>query len=233
MSTRRPSPPVDPGPAALLYALGEELRTPLAPIVTALELMRLKGDHGLGREREAIARHVGRMSRLVDDLLEVARIMRGELELSRERVELAPVVERGLDLAMPWLERRFPALHVDVPEQGLALVGDGRRLAQAVQHLVCNAARAIDPRGHIWIEGRAEGDRVRLTVRDDGAGMDGELLRRAFEPFVLAAHGGWEGDRGLGMALARSLIEAHGGAVAARSEGPGTGSTFTVTLPRD
>jgi signal transduction histidine kinase/ActR/RegA family two-component response regulator len=215
-----------------LAMLGHELRNPLSPIVTALHLERVR-DGKPTREHEVIVRQVQHLVRLVDDLLDVSRITRGKLVLSSERVELGAVVARAVEMASPLLEGRCHALEVDVPEVGLAVRGDPHRLAQVVANLLTNAAKYTPPHGHVRVRSRRDANEVRLEVTDDGQGIPAELLPRVFELFVQGQRSAdrHEGGLGLGLALVRSLVTAHGGRVDARSDGPGRGSTFTIVLP--
>ncbi|HET9594043.1 MAG TPA: ATP-binding protein, partial [Anaeromyxobacteraceae bacterium] len=216
-----------------LAMLGHELRNPLAPIFTALSVAELRGQPPTA-EHAVIRRQVEHLARLVDDLLDVSRITRGAVELRLGRIEIAPVVDRAVEMAAPLLELRRHHLKVEVPEDGLAVLGDEVRLAQVVSNLLTNAARYTPPGGHIRVQAEGEGERVALSVTDDGVGLAPELLGRVFEPFV---QGPRTADRresglGIGLTLVRHLVELHGGGAQARSEGPGKGSTFTVWLPR-
>jgi PAS domain S-box-containing protein len=216
-----------------LAMLGHELRNPLAPILTALQLMKLRGGNALERERTVIERQVTHLTRLVDDLLDVSRIARGKVELKNEIVEMAEVVAKAIELASPLLEERTHVLTVDVPPRGLAVMGDSTRLSQVAANLLTNAAKYTNPGGHITVSAKLEGAEVVLRVRDTGVGIAPEFLPRVFDLFVQErqaidrAHGGL----GLGLTIVRSLVERHGGSVSARSDGPGRGSEFVVRLP--
>jgi signal transduction histidine kinase/ActR/RegA family two-component response regulator len=220
-----------------LAMLGHELRNPLSPILTALQLMSLRGQRS--REIEVIERQVGHLVRLVDDLLDVARITRGKIELRREPVELASVVVRGIELAMPALEQRRQKLEVNVPPEGMVLDGDADRLAQVVSNLLTNAAKYSEPGSRITItaapvdDHRTPAREVRLSIRDEGIGIAPEMLDSIFESFVQhrQALDRAGGGLGLGLAIVRSLVRMHGGRVTAHSQGPGTGSEFQVELP--
>ena len=213
--------------------LGHELRNPLAPITTALQLMKLRGDDALARERTIIERQVEHMTRLLDDLLDVSRITRGKVALERAPVELMTVVATAIELASPLLEQRQHHLVVDVPASGLVVDGDAVRLAQVVSNLVANAAKYTEPGGRIRIAAVKTGTRVALTVEDSGIGIAPEMLPRVFEAFAQAeqslerSHGGL----GLGLTIVDNLVKLHGGVVTARSGGHGKGSTFVVELP--
>jgi nitrogen-specific signal transduction histidine kinase/ActR/RegA family two-component response regulator len=217
---------------AFLAMLGHELRNPLAPIVTSMELLRRKG---LARtpEHEVISRQLRHVVRLVDDLLDVARITRGQMSLRREPLELCSVVARAVEATAPLIEQRRHALEVDVPSSGLWVLADADRLTQVVANLLTNAARYTPPGGHLQLRARESDGNITLVVEDDGRGLPPDLIPRLFEPFVQGPRTleRSEGGLGLGLSLVRSFVEAHGGRVEARSDGPGRGSTFTVWLP--
>jgi signal transduction histidine kinase/ActR/RegA family two-component response regulator len=214
-----------------LAMLGHELRNPLSPIVNAVQLLRLRGVGEL-RELAVIDRQVQHLVRLVDDLLDVARITRGRVALQLEPIRVSTAVARAVETTMPLLEARQHRLSVDVPSD-LVVRGDLVRLAQAVGNLLANAARYTPARGHVDVRARRQGTSVVLEVEDDGEGMAPELVARVFELFVQGPRSidRKDGGLGVGLSLVRSLVERHGGTVAAFSAGPGLGSTFTVTLP--
>ena len=216
-----------------LAMLGHELRNPLAPIVTSLELMARREGAAETPERHVIERQVKHLSRLVDDLLDVSRIAAGKVELHRQTVDLRDVVERALELARPAMAGRFAAPVVSVPEQAVWVDGDPVRLAQVVCNLLTNAAKFSSPTGRIGIDLRHDRGEARLTVDDDGDGIPGELLEHIFERFVQGNQSLQRatGGLGLGLAIVRNIVELHQGSVAAESEGPGKGSRFVVTLP--
>jgi PAS domain S-box-containing protein len=216
-----------------LAMLGHELRNPLAPIVTALQLMRLRGDETLAKERTVIERQVHHLIRLVDDLLDVSRITRGKVELRRERIELSEIVAKAIEMASPLIEQRQHRLTVDVPRQGLAVEADAVRLAQVVANLLNNAAKYTEPNGAIAILAAREGDEIALRIRDTGIGLSAEMLPRVFDLFVQErqAIDRAQGGLGLGLAIVRVLVELHGGTVEARSEGHGQGAELVVRLP--
>jgi signal transduction histidine kinase len=214
-----------------LAMLGHELRNPLAPIVTALQMLKLEGQQT--RIHDILERQVSHMLRLVDDLLDVSRITRGKIELRRAAIELGDVVARAMEQVRPMLEAKRNQLVLDVPMRGLVVDGDPARLAQVVANLVTNAAKYSD--GGTKIEVRAEraGGVVRLSVEDQGIGLAPEMLDRVFDQFVQVpqASDRAAGGLGLGLAIVRSLVKMHGGSVRAFSEGLGKGCTFTVELP--
>jgi PAS domain S-box-containing protein len=215
-----------------LAVLGHELRNPLAPIVSALELMKRK-DKDLGsRERVIVERQVKHLCRLVDDLLDVSRIVCRKANLDRRPVDVAEVVASGIDLVSPLLASRRHLVSVAV-DPWLCVEGDAVRLAQVISNLVNNAAKYSSPGAPIRIEAHDEGGAVVLRVRDSGIGIDPSVLAHVFEPFVQEpqALDRAQGGLGLGLAIARGLVELHGGSVAAHSDGPGHGSEFVVRLP--
>jgi len=214
-----------------LAILGHELRNPLAPIVTALHLLRQRNVEG--RTVDVIDRQVGHLQRLVDDLLDVSRITRGKVELKRERIEISAVVAKSIELASPLFDERRHHLDVQVSSHGLELDGDPARLAQVVANLLTNAAKYTEPGGHIDVSAKRDGDRIVLTVRDDGMGIGATILPRVFELFAQEQQNidRSRGGLGLGLAIVKSLVEAHGGTVHAESEGRGKGSRFIVELP--
>lgn len=218
-----------------LAMLGHELRNPLAAITTSVELMRLCGDDpaSVTRSREIVARQAALMSRLVDDLLDVARISRGTIALKVEEVLLGEIIESAVELARPLINQRHHHLTLDLPVEPVALPGDRARLVQVVANLLNNAAKYTDPGGQIGISVRREGTDLLLCVRDNGIGLTADLRARMFEPFVQAkdSSGRSQGGLGLGLTLVRNLVELHGGRVEARSEGLGRGSEILVCLP--
>jgi signal transduction histidine kinase/CheY-like chemotaxis protein len=216
-----------------LAMLGHELRNPLAPIVTALQLMRLRGDDTLHRERTVIERQVNHLVRLVEDLLDVSRITRGKIELKRERIEMSEIVAKAIEMASPLIEQRQHQLVVNVPRLGLAVEADSVRMGQVVANLLNNAAKYTEPHGTLTIAATLEeGGRIALRVRDTGIGLSAEMLPRVFDLFVQEhqAIDRAQGGLGLGLAIVRVLVELHGGTVEARSEGQGRGSEFIVRL---
>ena len=213
-----------------LAMLGHELRNPLAPIVTALKLMKLR-DTGTVHEQAVIQRQVDHLVRLVDDLLDVSRIASGKVELRKETVALAEVLNKAIEMAGPLLEQKRHRLLVEVAE--VRWHGDPARLAQVVSNLLSNAARYTPADGHVTLTTRVQGAVVQIQVTDDGNGIAPSLLPQVFDLFV-------QGDRqldrakgglGIGLALVRNLVQMHGGQVSAYSAGEGRGSTFTITLP--
>ncbi|MBT2321543.1 MEDS domain-containing protein [Variovorax paradoxus] len=216
-----------------LAMLGHELRNPLAPIVTALHLMKRRGDIKTSREQEIIHRQVRHLTRLLDDLLDVSRITRGKIVLRPETVELGEVLARAVEMASLLIEQREQALEVDCPASGLPWRGDATRLAQVFSNLLTNAARYTPPGGRIRIDVRREGQGAEISVKDNGRGISAQMLPRVFDLFYQGPQNleRAEGGLGVGLALVKALVEMHGGSVDARSDGPGSGSEFVVRLP--
>ncbi|MCM5678147.1 ATP-binding protein [Schlegelella sp. S2-27] len=217
-----------------LAMLGHELRNPLAPIVTALHLMKLRdpGEAG-GVERRIIERQVSHLSRLVDDLLDVSRITQGKVQIEREHVDMKDVVARAIELTQPVLQTRSKPLELHLPEGAAAVWGDPVRLAQVLCNLLINAAKFTPADRAIRLMLQMEGAEVVTRVEDEGSGIAPELLPRVFDLFVqgeqpLSRH---VGGLGLGLAIVRTLVQMHGGSVDAHSDGPGRGSCFVVRLP--
>jgi PAS domain S-box-containing protein len=216
-----------------LAILGHELRNPLAPILTALDLMKTGAASPFPRELMIIERQVRHMVRLVDDLLDVSRITGGKVELALEAVELTEVVDRAIEMVSPLIEAKAHHLSVNVATSGLTVTGDPVRLSQVVTNLLTNAAKYTPSHGAIDISAAREGAKVSLRIRDSGVGISAEMLPRVFELFsqerqTLARSGG---GLGLGLAIVKSLVEMHGGTITARSEGPGKGSELVLELP--
>ena len=215
--------------------LAHELRNPLAPIRNALQIQKLPGADAavVGRARETMERQVEYMVRLVDDLLDVSRIMRGKIELRREPVELATVVARAVETSQPAIDAEGHELTVSLAPEPLWLDGDLVRLAQVVGNLLHNAAKYTERGGKIWLAGERQGDKAVLRVRDTGIGIAPDMLPKIFEMFVQADRRtkNAQGGMGIGLTLVRSLVEMHGGGVEAHSGGLGTGSEFVAVLP--
>jgi signal transduction histidine kinase/CheY-like chemotaxis protein/GAF domain-containing protein len=216
-----------------LAMLGHELRNPLTPIVTALDLMNLQGGEAFREERTVISRQVRHMGRLVNDLLDISRITRGEVFLQKDRVEVAHVITNAIETARPLFEQRSQELTVAVPLDGLPVVADAGRLAQAIVNLLTNAAKYTEPGGSITIIATREDRQVCIRVRDTGIGIEREMLPKVFDLFVQATRSidRSQGGLGLGLTIARNLIALNGGSVTAHSEGIAKGSEFVVRLP--
>lgn len=214
-----------------LAILGHELRNPLAPITTALSLLRRQNVRS--RELDIIERQTRHLSNLVDDLLDVSRITTGKVQLRRSPVELSEVVTLALEMSSDMLDSRRHVLSLNVPRSGLLLEADQGRLAQVFSNILVNAAKYSEPGSRIEVEGLRIGSHVRVTVRDFGAGFSPGLRARIFEMFVQQpqALDRSAGGLGLGLSIARSLVQLHGGTIDAKSKGLGKGSEFVVELP--
>ncbi|MBI5276047.1 MAG: response regulator [Burkholderiales bacterium] len=216
-----------------LAILGHELRNPLAPIVTALELMARRDPKVHEEERRIVARQVAHLSRLIDDLLDVSRITRGKVELQRVPLDLKAMVMNALEQTQPAFERRAHPVRLELQPGPVVVEGDPVRLTQVICNLLANAAKFTPADRHVTVELHAVPGWVELAVRDEGPGIAPELLPRVFDAFV---QGGQALDRqagglGLGLAIVRLLVELHGGTVEAQSPGEGQGSRFLVRLP--
>jgi PAS domain S-box-containing protein len=216
-----------------LAVLGHELRNPLAPMQTALELMQMRAPAAAAKERVVIERQMKHMVRLVDDLLDVSRITGGKVILRRSPVELGEVVSKAIEVASHLFEQRGQTLVTELPPAGLTVLADEERLQQVVSNLLTNASKYTEHGGRVEVQARRDGDAVVLAVRDNGMGIDPDLLPTVFELFVQGrqAIDRSEGGMGLGLTIVRTLVEMHGGRVSAHSEGPGRGSEFLVRLP--
>jgi len=216
-----------------LAMLGHELRNPLSPIITALRLMRHKSQGAFTREQLVIERQVNHLTRLVDDLLDVAKIARGKVDLRREIVDLADVTVKAVEMASDLLEQRHHRLSIRCEKGRFLCHADPIRLAQVIANLLTNAARYTDPGGDIELSVEARDEQLILTVKDSGIGISAEMLPRVFNLFEQAARSAdrAQGGLGLGLALVKNLVVLHGGTVSAHSDGLGRGSTFTVSLP--
>jgi len=218
-----------------LAILAHELRNPLAPIRLALEMLRTcDGDAELSsRAMDVMTRQLGHLVRLIDDLLDVSRITRGKLELRRSRVPLVDIVRTAVETSRPQIEAAGHELVVDVTDPAIELYADLTRLAQVIANLLNNAAKYTPRGGTIHLVARHQAGRVTIEVSDNGRGIVAEDLPRVFEmfaqvdPLTTRGHGGL----GIGLALARALVEMHGGQIDATSGGLGKGSTFRVELP--
>jgi signal transduction histidine kinase/CheY-like chemotaxis protein len=213
-----------------LAMLAHELRNPLAPICSGLDLLSMQGlDGTVGVMREQL-RH---LVRLVDDLLDVSRIVRGRIQVRKDRVRLDQIIERSLYATRPLIESRGQALTVSMPSSETWLDADPVRMAQIVTNLLDNAARYSPVGGHIWLTVQREADRAVICVRDNGNGIDETLLPRVFDLFTQGERtlDRPQGGLGIGLTLVKNLVEMHGGTVEARSEGVGKGSEFTIRLP--
>ena len=217
-----------------LATLSHELRNPLAPILTGLEVMRLAGDREtLERTRATVERQSMQLVRIVDDLLDIARITRGRLELRRREITLADVVDQAADAMTPAMKQHGHTFVVEPPEPHLRVLGDPERLVQVLGNLLHNAAIYTPANGRVTLRAEATNSEVALVVEDTGVGIPSDMRERVFEMFthVDRAHESGHSGLGVGLTLARSLVELHGGSLEVESAGLDLGSTFTVRLP--
>jgi PAS domain S-box-containing protein len=219
-----------------LATLAHELRNPLAPIRNAAKVLLAEDLNDSMRRSGAqiINRQVAHMARLLDDLLDVSRVSRGRLELRSEWVALASVIENAIEASRPAIDSAAHELLVSLPSESVYLNGDPVRLAQVFSNLLNNAAKYTEPGGHISLSAQCEGTEVVVRVRDDGIGIAAETLPQIFEMFAQAkpARQRSQAGLGIGLSLARALVELHGGHIEAQSAGEGKGSEFVVRLPR-
>jgi PAS domain S-box-containing protein len=222
-----------------LAMLAHELRNPLAPIRTGLELIRLSGDspEAVGRVRATMDRQVGHMVRLIDDLLDVSRITSGKIRLQRQPTQLAAMVNTAVEANRAALSEKSIALAVDLPQQAILLDVDPTRFVQVVSNLLHNAVKFTPAAGNIRVAAELRPPRsgnelwLMLTVTDSGAGISEQMLPRVFDLFTQGDAQGSHAGLGIGLALAKRLVEMHGGVITASSAGHGHGSTFTIELP--
>ena len=215
-----------------LAVLGHELRNPLAPALTALELMKARDPQAFARERQILERQVAHMVRLVNDLLDVSRLARGKVQLERRRFEIRDAVDRAVDMANPLIVQRGHTLEVSVPAGGLTVDADIARIVQVLSNLLTNAAKYTPPGGRIALTARASAGQVVLACEDNGPGIPADLVATLFAPFAQGPRTieRSEGGLGLGLTLARAFAAIHGGTIAYERRNEG-GSRFIVTLP--
>jgi PAS domain S-box-containing protein len=215
--------------------LAHELRNPLAPMRNSLHLLRMRGaSEEIARHaREVLERQMQHLVRLVDDLLDVSRIIRGKIELRREVLDVAVAVARAIESARPAIETKGHELSVSLPEPAVWVQGDLERLAQIIANLLTNAAKYTDRGGRVAISVTRDGDQAVIRVRDTGVGIPAEVLPRVFDLFVqgVGSAARSQGGLGIGLTLVKRLVEMHEGSVEAHSEGNGRGSEFVVRLP--
>jgi PAS domain S-box-containing protein len=217
-----------------LATLAHELRNPLAPLRTGLQVLRLTEDQGSREQvRDMMERQLGQLVRLVDDLLDISRISRDRLELRKARIPLAAVIDNAVETARPLLDSKGQSLTVSLPSEPVYLDADLTRLAQVFWNLLNNSAKYTDPGGRVELSARVEGREVLVTVRDNGMGIPAEALPGLFTIFAQVNRSleRAEGGLGIGLALVKGLVQMHAGTVKARSDGLGRGSEFLVRLP--
>jgi PAS domain S-box-containing protein len=219
-----------------LATLSHELRNPLAPLRNSLALLRQLGQDNQKAEpvRAMMERQVNHLVRLVDDLLEVSRISRGTLSLRKERVEMAAIVRSAIETSEPLMAEAGHALEVVLPPEPLWLEGDPVRLAQVLANLLNNAAKYSNDGGRITVRGESRDGQAVISVRDNGLGIEPDMLPRVFDMFSRGHRdsGRAQGGLGIGLALARRLAEMHDGTLDGYSDGPGKGSEFVIRLPQ-
>jgi PAS domain S-box-containing protein len=219
-----------------LAMLAHELRNPMAPISTAAQLLKAAPGNPAQVERAAdvIARQVRHMTELVDDLLDVSRVTRGLVELDRKPVEIKGALTHAIEQVRPLMEARGHQLTTRMAAGDAWVLGDRTRLVQVLSNLLNNAAKYTPPNGALSVAMAVVGPQVEVRIADSGIGIDAQLMPHVFELFTQGERtpDRAQGGLGLGLALVKSLVELHGGRVAAESEGAGRGSTFIVTLPR-
>lgn len=232
-SARRQADSANRAKDDFLAMLGHELRNPLAPIVTTLQIMRMKGGELLKRERGVLERQVDHLVRLVDDLLDVSRIAAGKIELRRSLVDMRDVIGVAVETASPALEQQRHQLLLDVASEPLWVNGDAARLAQVISNLLVNAAKYTLTGGQVSLSASRQGPTIEMIVSDNGIGIGAEMLPILFDLFTQErqALDRAKGGLGLGLTLVKSFTRLHGGDVTVRSDGHGKGSVFKVVLP--
>lgn len=215
--------------------LGHELRNPLAPIRNAVQVMRKLDTHDpkLQWARDVVDRQLDHLVRLVNDLLDVSRIVQGKLTLQTTLVDLAKVVTQAVETSQPLIDSRHHTLSVTMPEEPIYLEGDEVRLVQVISNLLDNAAKYTMEGGHIWLTAVAENGKAIISIRDTGEGISSALMPHLFDAFTQATRtlDRRQGGLGLGLMIVQKIVEMHGGQVEVKSEGLGKGSEFVIRLP--
>jgi PAS domain S-box-containing protein len=218
-----------------LATLAHELRNPLAPIRQAARILRAETATEAQKRwcQDVIDRQVQHMALLIDDLLDIARVSRGTLELRIETTELAAVIEAAIETARPIIDAKRHKLSVEIPQQAVQFAADPLRVAQVLSNLLTNAAKYTDPEGQIRLRAFSDGEAITISVADSGIGIPTGEIESVFAMFsqVKASQDRSDGGLGIGLALARGLVELHGGTIQATSAGLGEGSEFVVRLP--
>jgi PAS domain S-box-containing protein len=217
--------------------LAHELRNPLAPITNVVQMLKSADmdEKTVDWAHGVLERQLRNLSRMVNDLLDVSRVSHGKIQLHRERVELNELIVRSIDALRPTMDAAEKQIAIELPTKPVVMHADPVRLEQVIGNLVHNAVKFTPHGGHIWVSAALAdgGHEVRISVRDDGDGIAGDQLPRVFELFVQGntSLDRAQGGLGIGLTLVRGLVELHGGTIEARSDGPGQGSEFVVTLP--
>jgi CheY-like chemotaxis protein/two-component sensor histidine kinase len=217
-----------------LATLAHELRNPLAPLRNGLQIMRLSGGGGATEQVRAIMeRQVGQMVRLIDELLDVTRIAQGTVSLQKNRVTLAAVLRSALETSRPVIEGSHHELTIDIPPEPIYVDADELRLAQVFVNLLNNASKYTRPHGRIRVMVHKQAETVSVSIIDNGTGIPRDMLAKVFDLFVQVDNSleRTTGGLGVGLTIAKKLVELHGGSIEAQSEGPGMGSSFVVRLP--
>lgn len=218
-----------------LATLAHELRNPLAPIRTAAQVLASPTlpPQKIQWAQSVIQRQVGHMALLLDDLLDIARITRGKLELKKADVTLTEVVDAAVEAVRPLIDRKNHHLSVVLPAETVVLHADPLRFSQILSNLLTNAAKYTDTMGQIELAASLHGDSLRITVKDDGIGIAADALKGIFEMFsqIDGTSARSDGGLGIGLSLVKGLLALHGGSIEAQSEGIGHGSQFTLHLP--
>jgi len=224
---------------SFLSMLAHELRNPLAPIRNGLHVLRLRAHEGedeiADRTRELVERQIQLLARIVDGLLDVARISKGQVTLHRERIDLARLVRESAEDHRGLLEAAGVELGLELPKAPLWIQGDPLRLTQALGNILDNAGKFIPREGRVTVRLETDGRQAVITLRDTGIGIESEVLPYIFETFTQGHQplDRSQGGLGLGLAVARELLELHGGQIQAASDGPGKGAEFTLRIPRE
>lgn len=219
-----------------LATLAHELRNPLAPMRTSLDILRhLKvKDPLIDRSVETMERQMSQMTRLIDDLMDVSRITRNRLEMRKSRVALSDVLRNGIESCRTVIDDTNQTLTVNAPDEDVHLDADAIRIGQVIANLLNNASKYTPDGGRITLDAEADNDTVTIKVLDNGIGVDAEDLPHLFEPFyqVNRTVQRSQGGLGIGLTLVRTIVEMHGGTISAHSDGPGKGTQFTMRIPR-
>jgi PAS domain S-box-containing protein len=216
-----------------LAIMGHELRNPLAPLVTAAHMIRMRGGRATEKEMGVLHRQLRQMTRIVDDLLDASRAMRDKVQLSLEPIEIGKVLANAVDLVAPLIAERHHELSLDVPERGHVVTVDPERMAQVFGNVLTNAAKYTPNGGAIRLSAARRGEDIEVIIQDNGQGIAPEMLDRVFDLFTQADPGlaRSAGGLGIGLAVARKIVCEHRGEIVAQSEGLGRGSRFVVRLP--
>ena len=217
-----------------LAIMGHELRNPLAPMLTAVHMIKLRRGVNCEREIATLDRQLVQMMRLLDDLLDVSRILRDKVTLSKKVLEVGEVLANAVEVAAPLIEQKKHRLRLDIPAEALLVEVDPERMTQVFANLLNNAAKYTEVGGEIRVRAEGKDDEVDVTIEDTGVGIAPDTLPQLFELFTQAGpvEGRYLGGFGIGLAVARRLVTEHGGEITAASDGLGRGSRFRVRLPR-